>query len=318
MDGTRPRWWRLLLATPPTVVAGGILAASWSGLRGSHPAYAATLVATAAVGVVVMTRALRAHVVPERRPGAARRAGLLAGRGTALVLVVALTAALVWLRPFAADGLALAALRPGYDVDRTTTFTRIDLAPVGRRATAGLVFYPGARVDPRAYLPLLTQVAQQGYRVVVLKPPYDLAVLDPGAADRVVRDYAEVERWAVGGHSLGGTMAARYAGRDPAKVGALVLWASYPARDLRDMRAAVTSVYGTRDGLATVSDIEASRADLPDGTTYVPVEGGVHAFFGDYGDQPGDGRPTTDRATAQTTIVEATVAALRSLETGGG
>jgi|GEM_PF-5755396 len=41
--------------------------------------------------------------------------------------------------------------------------------------------------------------------------------------------------------------------------------------------------------------------------------GANHAMFGDDGEQPGDGTATVDRATAQQQIVDATVAALRSL-----
>ena len=40
------------------------------------------------------------------------------------------------------------------------------------------------------------------------------------------------------------------------------------------------------------------------------IEGAVHSFFGDYGDQPGDGTPTIDREGAQDQIVAATLALL--------
>lgn len=129
-------------------------------------------------------------------------------------------------------------------------------------------------------------------------------------------------RRAVGGHSLGGVAASSYAGRDRERVGALLLWASYPLDSLAARTdLLVTSVSGTQDGLATPQDIAASRATLPVAATYVPVEGGVHAFLGDYGVQPGDGAPSTDRGSAQRQIVEASAALLARLagrETSGG
>ena len=77
----------------------------------------------------------------------------------------------------------------------------------------------------------------------------------------------------------------------------------------------VTSISATQDGLATPADIEESRGNLPAETTYVPVEGAVHAFFGDYGEQPGDGMPTVPRADAQQQIVDASVELLSELDT---
>ncbi len=187
------------------------------------------------------------------------------------------------------------------------------LTPTSGAPTTGLAFLPGAKVDPRAYVPLLTRVASAGYLVVVVKEPLDIAFLSVGETGRVLDAYPQVTHWAVGGHSLGGVVAGLEAGSDR-RVGGLLLWASYPLSSLADrpgLRAA--SVSGTADGLTTPADVEASRARLPAGTSYTAVPGAVHAFFGDYGAQPGDGTPTTDRATAQTAIVGASTALLASL-----
>jgi len=69
---------------------------------------------------------------------------------------------------------------------------------------------------------------------------------------------------------------------------------------------AAASLAGEHDGLSTPADIEGSRAQLPPSTVFTQVPGAVHAFFGDYGPQAGDGEPTTDRAGAQQPIVAAT------------
>lgn len=312
---SRPRWWLLAVGVPLVVAGGTVLGGSAWAVRGSHPAYGITVIAACFVGLLVIASALR------HRNGAAngRRVLPALARLTTVLASLLLAAALVWLRPFPAEPeVDLASVGQDVSVDITTSYNRIDLAPVARRATGGMVFYPGARVDPRAYVPLLTPVAAAGYRVVIVKPPFNLAVVSAGAADRIVKDWAEVEHWVIAGHSLGGVVAARYAGRERAKVEGLVLWASYPARNLADASIDATSIYGTNDALTTPADIDASRALLPKDTRFVRIEGGVHAFFGDYGVQPGDGRPGVPRAQAQQIIIAETIAALARVNAAGG
>ena len=117
----------------------------------------------------------------------------------------------------------------------------------------------------------------------------------------------EIATWSVGGHSLGGVTASAYAGGHDS-VSGLLLWASYPQGSLADRQGlAVVSVSGTQDGLTTPADIEASKVKLPPSTTFVAIDGGVHAFFADYGEQPGDGTPTISREDAQEQIVAASL-----------
>ena len=120
-----------------------------------------------------------------------------------------------------------------------------------------------------------------------------------------------LERWVDRGWSmlLGGVAASSFAADHPTNVDGLLLWASYPADDrlASTDELAVSSISGSEDGLTTPADVADSRADLPADTTFVEVPGAVHAFFGDYGDQPGDGQPTTSRATAQEAIVAASL-----------
>ena len=129
------------------------------------------------------------------------------------------------------------------------------------------------------------------------------SVLRTGA--EVLDVHPEIKYWAVGGHSLGGTTAAAFADRHPSVKG-LILYASYPAGRMTRTDLKVLSVSGSADRFATPADIEASKANLPAGTQYVVIEGAVHSTFGDYGAQPGDGTPTTDRVAAQAQIVKAT------------
>jgi hypothetical protein len=188
--------------------------------------------------------------------------------------------------------------------------------PVGNANGCGFIFYPGGRVDPRSYAPAARAIAEAGYSVVIPPMPLNLAVLAPNRADEVMTAYPETAQWAIGGHSLGGAMAASYVFDHTGPVQTLILWAAFPAenRSLADRNdLAVTSIYGTLDGLATVDDIEASRALLPPQTSFVPVEGGNHAQFGWYGDQAGDTPATISREEQQTQTVAATLGALEAM-----
>lgn len=198
-------------------------------------------------------------------------------------------------------------------VDYTLWLT---FAPKAGSPTTGFIIYPGGRVDPRAYAPAAYALAADGYLVVIVPMPLNLAVFAPNSAEEVITAFPTIEHWAIGGHSLGGTMAANFAVEHPTEIGALVLWAAYPAAgsalaERNDLQ--VTSIYGTNDGLATVADIEGSKADLPPTTTYVTIEGGNHAQFGWYGPQDGDNPPTISRAAQQEMIVAATSQALAAV-----
>jgi hypothetical protein len=188
-------------------------------------------------------------------------------------------------------------------------------APTAGPPAAGLVLYPGARVDPRSYAPAAHAIAADGYLVVIVPMPLNLAVLAPDRAAEVMAAFPDVGRWAVGGHSLGGAMAAHYAYGNPGAVQGLVLWAAYPASgdDLSGSSTTVSSIYATNDGLTTADDIAASQALLPSVTDWVSIEGGNHAQFGWYGPQRGDGTATISREEQQKQIVAGTLGLLSRL-----
>lgn len=179
---------------------------------------------------------------------------------------------------------------------------------VGRPQT-GLVFYPGGRVEPEAYAVLAHDIAREGYLVVIPRMPLNLAVLDRQAARRVMANYPGVNTWLVGGHSLGGAMAAGYAGSQQSGVQGLILMASFPAdsNDLSESGLRVLSIYGTRDGLAMPDEVTGAAHLLPDHTQWVAISGGNHAGFGDYGTQPGDGTAALSQDAQWTQIVDAVV-----------
>jgi pimeloyl-ACP methyl ester carboxylesterase len=187
--------------------------------------------------------------------------------------------------------------------------------PAGQESTTGLILYPGGKVDPRSYAPLGKAIAEQGYRVVIVPMPLNLAVLAPGKAAEVIEAFPSIEVWGIGGHSLGGSMAANFARKHLDLIAGLVLWASYPASsdDLSQSGLKVVSIYGTQDGLSDSGKIEASKVLLPKDTRYIAIEGGNHAGFGWYGAQSGDGEATISRQEQQAQILQSTLELLKEI-----
>jgi dienelactone hydrolase len=209
---------------------------------------------------------------------------------------------------------ALTALESDAQVTITTGAWLV-FQPAASQPVTGFIIYPGGRVDPRAYAPMARQVAEQGYLVIIVDMPLNLAVFNPGAADKVMAAYPEIQSWAIGGHSLGGAMAANYAIYHPEQVQGLALWAAYPASsdDLSSSDLRVVSIFGSLDGLATGEKIEASRPLLPADTTWISIEGGNHAQFGWYGSQAGDNPAVLSRSDQQAQVLTATLELLEDL-----
>jgi hypothetical protein len=191
--------------------------------------------------------------------------------------------------------------------------------PAGGETTTGLIIYPGGRVDPVAYAPLARDIAAEGHLVVIVPMPLNLAFLGANRALEVMEAYPEIEAWAVGGHSLGGAMAANFADSHPEAVEGLALWAAYPAGsdDLSDQELIVTSIYGTNDGLVTLDEIRDSELLLPADVRWVAIEGGNHGQFGYFGPQPGDNPAEISREDQQAQIVQAMLGLMNALKNVG-
>lgn len=228
-----------------------------------------------------------------------------------LLLILLVGGFLAWTTLFAAAPMPEAVA----DMQASTTLAGknwLVFQPAVSNQTTGLVFYPGGLVDARAYAPAARQLAEAGYLVVIVPMPLKLAFFDAGRASEVMRAFPSITHWAIGGHSLGGAMAAQYAYQHPDQVAGLALWAAYPASNnsLADRALRVVSIYGTHDGLATGGKIDVSRPLLPANTRFVAIEGGNHAQFGWYGKQSGDNEATIPREAQQAQIVAATVSLL--------
>ncbi|GAA0334917.1 alpha/beta hydrolase [Micropruina glycogenica] len=241
-------------------------------------------------------------------------------RALLLIVVGLLGYGIAWAQPF----VFRPALVPGQDAitDAASARARVSLDDVGGRVLSIrpetsdgdllLVLYPGGLVRPQAYEWLGRALAEQGVQTVIPEFFADLAVTGKDRADALIAHYAAGRTVVIGGHSLGGAMAADYASRHADKLSGLILLAAYPAGgiDLTGTRFSSLSLMGENDQVADAAKVRGGMAQLSPSSRLEVVPGSVHAFFGRYGPQAGDGMPSVDRASAEQAIIERVVAYL--------
>ena len=233
-----------------------------------------------------------------------------------LVLVIVIGGFYIWASTPSGELMptALQALESS-DTVKVTYDNWLVFSPIDSTASTGFIFYPGGRVLADAYAPLGQAIADAGYLAVFVPMPLNLAVLNADGANAVIEAYPEIDHWVIGGHSLGGAMAARYAYNNPDAVDGLVMMAAFPEAQLnfseRDL--VVASIYGSLDGLARVEEVEASKPLLPDDAMFILIEGGNHAQFGWYGAQAGDNEATISREAQYEQIVAGMLGVLGSV-----
>jgi len=202
------------------------------------------------------------------------------------------------------------------DVNVEVSFEQwITFIPKNKTPDVGIILYPGGRVDPSSYAPFAHEIAEHGYLVVIVPMPLNLAVFGVNKAEAVVTTFPNIKVWLIGGHSLGGSMAANYAKNNLDSINGLYFWASYPAEsdDLSEELISVISISATLDGLTTQQDITDSRILLPSSTDWVVIQGGNHAQFGWYGEQGGDHPALISREEQQTEVVLAMIQFIEGL-----
>ena len=192
---------------------------------------------------------------------------------------------------YRADVDAIAAFTPKKLVERQLIDENtIVYAP--EEPQGGMIFYPGGKVEYTAYDPLMQACAANGILCALVEMPFNLAVLNINAADGIQELYPDVEAWYIGGHSLGGSMAASYLAENQADYEGLILLGSYSTADLSDTGLNILSVYGSEDQVLNHEKYVKYKENLPADFKELVLEGGCHSYFGMYGAQDGDGTPT--------------------------
>ncbi len=159
----------------------------------------------------------------------------------------------------------------------------------GQGTENALIFYPGGKVDEKAYAPLLHSLAAKGVDCFLLKMPLNLAVLDGNKA-KVIFDGYDYENYYLAGHSLGGVMASFYSSKHIDDISGLFMLGAYTASDLKDAQFPVVFIYGSNDNVMNREKFEKSMSLTPDNHETFVIEGGNHSQFGSYGIQKGDGK----------------------------
>jgi hypothetical protein len=208
--------------------------------------------------------------------GSRRKKWLIAG-GIVLLTLAILAGAFFWYVSdyYRAEDVALAVMAQDNGITRQDDLTI--LSPTYPTDTA-IIFYPGAKVEAEAYLPLLDQIRQTGVTCILVHMPFRMAIFDADAAEEVIAQFPEIRHWYIAGHSMGGAMASKFAADHPDQVDGLILMGAYIYGD-----------YPDEDTLTIYGSLNQSVEDHIDYTeNIVEIEGGNHAQFGNYGPQKGD------------------------------
>ncbi|MEJ2137860.1 MAG: alpha/beta hydrolase [Gammaproteobacteria bacterium] len=180
-----------------------------------------------------------------------------------------------------ADPAALTALLSS-DAVTVTVNGWYTFEPVGTSASKGFIFYPGGECDERGYAELMHAIAAKGYLVVLVPMPLQLAVLAPDKAEDVMEAFPDIQSWAIGGHSLGGAMAARFVYKHPGRIDGLLFWDAYPPKtdDISERNLAVTLIHRSGDDGEPPDYYAEYKHLLPAAMEYRPLPGAVHINFG--------------------------------------
>ena len=189
-----------------------------------------------------------------------------------------------------ANSNAISAFATVNNINKITNKNFVAFEP--QNPTAGLIFYPGGKVEHTAYEPLMKSCADRGILCILIEMPFNLAVFDINAADGIKEQYPQIQNWYIGGHSLGGSMAATYLEKNAEDFDGLILLGSYSTADLSHSNLEVLSIFGSEDWVLDIEKYSENRANLPEKYTEETILGGCHAYFGTYGAQDGDGIPT--------------------------
>ncbi len=164
----------------------------------------------------------------------------------------------------------------------------------------GFIFYPGGKVEALAYAPLMKKLSDNGITAILVNMPFNLAVLNINAADDIRNDYnksGNINKWYIGGHSLGGAMASSYIADAKYKFNGLVLLGAYP---INDFDIPLLTIIGSKDKIANDEKVKELESLLI-------IQGGNHANVGDYGLQKGDGKASITREEQQQITVDAII-----------
>ena len=143
-----------------------------------------------------------------------------------LAVLAVLTGGFLWYASdyYRAEDTALAVLA---QEDGITVRDNLTILSPSYPTDTAVIFYPGAKVEGAAYLPLLDQLRQTGVTCILVEMPFHMAIFDPDAALDVIPQFPEICHWYIAGHSMGGAMASQFASSHQDQVDGLILLEAY-------------------------------------------------------------------------------------------
>jgi len=201
------------------------------------------------------------------------------------------------------DDTALTILSSNGSYTVMDTSNYITFTPTANKSSTGIIFYPGAKIQPESYSVIASKLATNGYTTIIVKMPFNLAIFGENKANNVITEHKEISKWVIAGHSLGGVFASDYAVNHQDEIKGVIYLAAYPNTNASNATFKALSIRGSLDGLATSKEISDNINKFPVNTTFVTINGGNHANFGDYGMQVGDNNSTITRQEQQNMTV---------------
>lgn len=159
----------------------------------------------------------------------------------------------------------------------------------GTNQDTAFIFYPGAKVEAKAYTPLMYSLMEKGYTSFIVEMPFHLAIFNQNAADNIIKNNPQIKNWYLVGHSMGGAMASEYADKNQDKIKGLILLGAYSSSDYPVDK--ILTIYGSNDNVLSKKPEASNNVKI--------IDGGNHAQFGNYGKQDGDGEATIDNIEQQ-------------------
>ncbi|CAN0097507.1 unnamed protein product, partial [Heterosigma akashiwo] len=217
-------------------------------------------------------------------------------------------------------------------------FAPLTTSSLNTSAKIGVLFYGGALVDPRSYSPIAKSLSEKyGFAVAIPVFSKDLATIGPkcqtGRVELAAAAFPGVEKWVLGGHSMGG-IAAQFdlftaVSRNQAEhIGGLFLLGSYVQEkddvdsscgqvDLSMFDLPAAAVTASNDRVVDRTGWEKGKKYLPaNNTFYLHILGGNHSQFGSYdtsgryaalGDYGVDGNATVPELVQRALSIDAIV-----------
>jgi len=234
-------------------------------------------------------------------------------------IICGLSFTIVLIISFQAKGVDKTLLQSSDTVKVVNDSYKIEFTPLKIVKDSALIFYPGGFVDPKAYVPMVRKITENGYKVIIVKLPLRIAFADSqkqelfSRSKELIQNGDEINHWVMAGHSRGGALAAEFVKDESKLVDSLILiGTTHPKEfDLSNIKIDVTKIFATNDGLASENEIKEFAKNLPPHTNWVKIEGGNHSQFGYYSFQIGDKKAAIGRDIQQTILVDSVIQVLQ-------